>query len=252
MLYRLIIILFLVTSVYAGDIYKNWPPGRTEKLTYEIKTVRPRETTSYSYLDITRDTIDKEIFIVKQTIDIPGQKVKIVSEEKYKGSGFRLLSSENYFLFPPEAKDRMGADSLHVSAVLEGDTLDIKSSGSAAVSGKLYFPESSVSSAGSMLKSRNLDFTIGNYVDYKFVNLIQLTGQFYELADVRDSVVGETEVETPAGTFECYRVKNIVTGSVGYSYYDKNEYNIPVKTELVYERTGNPLMTLTLIKYEVQ
>lgn len=252
MLYRLIIILFLSASTFAGDIYKDWPPGRTERLAYEIKTVRPEETTSYSYLDITRDSIDKDIFTVKQSIDIPGQKVKIVSREKYRGPEFRLMSSENYFLLPPEAKEKMGTDSLHVSAVADGDTLDIKSNGSVVVPGKLYFPEGSVSSAGSMLKSRSLDFAISNFTDYKFVNLIQLTGQFYELVDVRDSVVGEVDIVTPVGEFECYRVKNIVPGAVGYSYYDKKKYNVPVKTELVYERTGNVLMSLTLIKYEVQ
>ena len=60
--------------------------------------------------------------------------------------------------------------------------------------------------------------------------------------------IGTENVTTPLGSFECYKVKNIVPGGFGYSYYTKDNEHLPVMTELIHPETGKPMSTVTLVK----
>lgn len=251
MIIRLIILLLMASSAIAGDLLENWPPGQTEKMSYEIRTFKPRETVSYRYIEITRSKTDSAIFTIKHTMELPDQDITIISLEKYRGEDFYFLESDNYFLFPESAKEKFGTDSLHIRAIRKGDSLKIKASGSPGVTGVISFPEGTTSNIGSLLLSRNMDFKVGNFNDINYVNIIKLSGQIPEIAKVRDSVIDVIEVFTPAGTFECYKVKNIVPETHGYTFYDKNNRHVMVKTEIVYAKNDNPYMTHTLTGYEV-
>jgi hypothetical protein len=250
MLLRLFTVILLAVPAISGEFFENWKPGKTEKMKFEIKTIRPMETTNYSYLETTRLEGDKLGFKVSLFLDIPGQKIKIYSNEVYEGENLRLVSSNNYFDYPQEFLERMQVDSALVDIVADGDSLKVKSNNKMARSGTIFYPENAITGLASSLKERSMNFEIGAVLKYQFVNLIQLTGREYSFYEVRDSVIELTAVNTPLGPFECYKVENTIAGTVSYIYYTSDSRHLPVKLEFLDPADNNITMTHTLIEYK--
>ncbi|MEW5925610.1 MAG: hypothetical protein AB1746_16630 [Candidatus Zixiibacteriota bacterium] len=250
MLKRVLFLLFLTSNLFAGDLLDNWAPGKTETMTYEIKTIVPRETINYNNVVITRPADNKDILSVKQTLDISNQGIKIVSEEIYAFKDLRLSSSVNHFFMPPVAVEKLGTDSLIVKANRKGDTLFITTNSDKVPPGSMPFTNNMTTTTGSQLFARNMDFTIGKNHKYSYVNLLRVSGQSFQMMEVTDSIVSIEKITTPLGTFDCYKVLNTVPGALGYSYYTTDSRHLPVLVELLYPETKEKVMTLTLQKYE--
>nr|MBN2276640.1 hypothetical protein [candidate division Zixibacteria bacterium] len=248
MIYRLLCLAIMISTAQASDFLDKWPTGKTESMTYEIRTFKPSETTNYNRVSITKG--NDGVFTVKQTMEIPGQKVKITSLEKYVGRNIRLISSENTFKFPEIMKEKLKTDSLVIKAKVVGDSLDITANADIVQVGKIAFGPDCVTSTGSQLMARSMDFEVGKTIKYSFVNLLQLSNQQFSPIEVIDSVVGRQQVTTPLGTFDCYKVSNTVPGTKGYSYYTADQVRLPVRIELVDPESEEILMTLILQNYE--
>jgi hypothetical protein len=130
------------------------------------------------------------------------------------------------------------------------DTLMVTANADIIQTGKIPIEGDYITGTGTQLLSRNMDFTTGSTSKYTFFNLLKLGEKPYMPVQATDSIVGKEEVETPAGTFECYKVKNIVPGIIGYSYYTTDNRHIKVKTELIDPQSGKVSMTHILQKYE--
>ncbi|UCD95320.1 MAG: hypothetical protein JSU69_04520 [Candidatus Zixiibacteriota bacterium] len=250
MIYRLLFLIFLGTAAVAGEFLDNWPPGKTEKLTYELKTLIPRETISYNHVEIVRSKDNQDIFIISQSLEIPHQSIRMVSIEKYDRRNIRLISSENHLKFPPQMKQRYGADSIVVKARTVGDSLKIVSSVEAIPSTTIPFPDDMITSTGSQLLARSMEFKTGGTLTYSYINLLILFDSQPVPQEVTDSVLDKESVSIALGTYECYKVKNTVPGSVGYSYYTADERRIPIKIVLMDPQGQKPSMTMILQKYE--
>lgn len=250
MLKRVLFLLLLSSNLYAGELMKNWAPGKTETMTYEIKTIVPRETINYNNVVITRPADNKDIINIKQTLDISNQDIKIVSEENYSFKDLLLNSSINYFYMPPAAIEKLGTDSLIVKANRKGDTLFITTNSEKVPPGSMPFSTDMTTTTGSQLFARNMDFTVGKSYTYSYINLLRVTGQSFQKMEVTDSVVAIEKVTTPLGTFDCYKVLNTVPGALGYTYYTTDPRHLPVLIELLYPETKEKVMSLTLQKYE--
>lgn len=250
MLKRVLFLLLLSSNLFAGDLLNNWTPGKTETMTYEIKTIVPRETINYNNVVITRPADNKDIINVRQTLDISNQNIKIVSEETYSFKNLLLNSSINHFYMPPVAVEKLGTDSLIVKANRKGDTLFITTNSEKIPPGSMPFSANMTTTTGSQLFARNMDFAVGKSYTYSYVNLLRLSGQSFQTMEVTDSVVSTEKITTPLGTFDCYKVMNSVPGAIGYSYYTTDSRHLPVLIELLNPSTNEQLMTLTLQKYE--
>ncbi|PKK83927.1 MAG: hypothetical protein CVT49_05745 [candidate division Zixibacteria bacterium HGW-Zixibacteria-1] len=250
MLIRVIFLLFLASNLFAGDLVDNWTPGKTEKMTYEIKTIVPKETINYNNVVISRPADNKDILNIKQTLDISNQSIKIVSEENYSFKDLRLISSINHFFMPPMAIERLGTDSLIVKATRKGDSLFITTNSDKVPPGSMPFIGEMTTTTGSQLFVRNMNFTVGKSYKYGYINLLRITGQSFQIMEVIDSVISQEKITTPMGTYDCYKVLNTVPGALGYSYYTTDARHIPVLIELLNPETKEQVMTLTLQKYE--
>jgi hypothetical protein len=250
MIYRLLILIILGTIASAGEFLDTWPPGKAEKLTYEIKTYIPRETVSTNHVDIVRPEDNKDILVITQNLEIPHQSIRMTSIERYDCRNIRLISSENHLKFPPQAKERFGTDSVIVRAKTVGDSLQIASNVDAVPSMTIPFPDDMITSTGSQLVARNMKFETGSSLRYSFINLLILFDSTPVPQEVTDSVLGKETVSIPLGTYECYKVKNTVPGGIGYSYYTTDERHIPIKIVLMDPREMKPSMTLILQKHE--
>ena len=69
------------------------------------------------------------------------------------------------------------------------------------------------------------------------MNLINLTGQPYEIQNVKDSVIGEENIALAFGSFDCYKVIKMMPNILGFTYYDKEEDHLPIMIE-AFDRTG--------------
>ena len=250
MIFRVLFLILLGTAAVAGEFLDNWPPGKTEKLTYELKTLMPGETTSYNHVEIVRSKDNQDIFIVTQNLDMPHQSVRMVSIEKYDRRNIRLISSENHLKFPPPAKQKYGTDSIVVKATTDGDSLKIVASVDAIPSTTIPFPDNTITSTGSQLMARSMEFKTGGTLTYSYVNLLILFDSQPVPQEVTDSVLARESVSIPLGEFECYKVRNTVPGSVGYSYYTADERHIPIKIVLMDPQGQEPFMIMTLQKHE--
>jgi len=250
MLIRILFLLFLASNLFAGELVDNWPRGKTEKMTYEIKTLKPRETINSNHVEITRSKDGKDIFVVDQTLHIPNQAVKIRSLEEYSAKNLLLLSSTNEFYLPPQAIQSLGTDSLIIKAIRKGDSLFIESNSDKAPAGAILAADDLTTSTGTQLVVRNMDFRKDQAYDYSFINLLRMTGQSFQPQSVHDSVISVVKITTPVGTFDCFKVSNQVPGAKGFSYYTTDSRRIPMLIELIDPQTDELIMTLTLQEYE--
>jgi len=251
MLVRLLFISLLAASTFAGDLFDNWPAGKTETLLYNINTIKPQKTSNSLKMTVTRTTAETPEFIIEQALDIINQGVSISVTETYTGKDLQLTKTTNLFRFPPEATAQLGVDSLVITGTREGDSLDITSTLPRMVPPcKVAMDKELVTSSGSLLTTRNMEFKKGTTRTFRFVNLLVLTGQVYSPVEIIDSVAGEMQVTVPAGTFDCYKVKNTSPGGFGYSYYSKDKGHAPVRTELIDPATNEVVMEVVLTKRE--
>jgi len=250
MLIRVIFLLLLASNLFAGELIDNWPRGKTEKMKYEIKTFKPRETVNYNYVEISRTKGDKDIFIVQQKLDMPSQQIKINSKEEYAAKDLRLLFSVNEFLLPERAIQTFGTDSLVIEGKRKNDSLYITSNAATAEISAIALEDRFTTSTGTQLIVRNTDFSEGMVYSYSWVNLLKFSGQAFQKQTANDSVTSIVAITTPVGTFDCFRVANIVPGAKGFSYYTTDNRHIPMLIELINPENDEILMTLTLQEYE--
>jgi hypothetical protein len=250
MIIRLLLVLLMATTVYASEFIDNWKPGKVEKLSYEVKTIVPRETFNYIDMTVTRKDGPKPIFVIDQKLTIPSQLVIMFSTETYAGENLQIVSSENRYKLPDKAAKKAGIDTLVIAGQADSGKFKISFNTDKAPGSVLPLDKPLVTTVGYRLVSRNMDFKVGNYSDYGFVNLLTISDSISEVPMVRDSIIGTQEVETPVGDFQCYKVKNSVSGIESYNYYTTDARHIPVKTEIVDDRNGELVMTVTLQKYE--
>jgi len=250
MLIRVLMLLLLASSLFAGELNDKWPPGKTEKMTYEIKILKPNEVINYNYVEITRSNDGKNIFHVRQTLEMPIQSIKIISEEKYSAGDLNLISSSNKFFLPPGALASLGVDTLVIEAVRKGDSLYITSNSDKGPSETLALESGVMTSAGSHLAIRDMNLETGRVYKYSYINLLRFTGKSYQIQDVTDSVLNIEKITTPIGTFDCYKVRNRIPGAVGFSYYTADYKHIPLLIELLDPESNETIMTLTLQEYE--
>ncbi|UCD17950.1 MAG: hypothetical protein JSV44_03325 [Candidatus Zixiibacteriota bacterium] len=251
MFLRLLITCLLTGSALAGNIFDSWKAGDAEKLYYDLNTLKPSKTTNTLEIEFARAKEKDSGFIVSQILKIPAQTITITSTEKYTDNDLNLISSENLIRLPAAAKDRFGTDSLVIKAVREKDSVAVTSNSATLVPPcKLPLNGGLITSTGSLLATRLIDFKPGATRTYRYVNLLILTGQIYSAIEITDSVMGEVEITVPAGTFDCYKVKNTSERGTGFSYYDKGGNHIPVRTELIDQMSGEPVMEVILKKIE--
>ncbi|HHI03224.1 MAG TPA: hypothetical protein ENL22_06860 [candidate division Zixibacteria bacterium] len=223
--------------VVAGNFTDNWPNGKTEKLQYEVITYGEQNNKGQNSITVTRTGGEDDIIIVTQHLNINNQAVIIKSNEKYDAQTFRLIQSDNYFYFGPEAKVNYGIDSLIVTARPDGESLEILASDTLAVSCRIPFYDNLVTGMGAMLLGRSCVFDTGWSQSYRQVNLINLTGEPYEIEKVTDSVIGEETITLAMGSFDCYKVMKIMPNIIGYTYYSKKNDHLPIMIE-AFDRTG--------------
>ncbi|MBN2226849.1 MAG: hypothetical protein JW763_05750 [candidate division Zixibacteria bacterium] len=251
MLVRLLVIVLLATTTFAGDLFKDWPRGMTEMLWYDINTIMPQKTTNSLEMKITKTTGDTPTFEINQNLKITNQNIDISVTEIYNGGDFQLAKTINCFQFPAELRTQLGIDSLVITGVRTGDSLDITSNSSRmAPPCKVPVDKGLVTSSGSLLTTRNMSFTVGETRTFRYINLLMLTGQIYTPLEITDSVVGDAHITVPAGTFDCYKVKNSVAGSYGYSYYSKEKGHPVIRTELIDPETSEIVMEVVLNRRE--
>ncbi len=250
MIIRMLLILILATAVNAGEFIDDWEPDKIEKLTYEIRTFQPSETVNYSDLEITRIKDKEPTFIVKQVLRIPSQAILIQSTETYAGENLQIVSSENSIKLPEQAAKKLEVDTLVIKARADKGELTISFNSHRLPRSVIPLTGPLTTTVGFRLVSRNMDFKIGNTFDYEFINLLTLADTISKAPKARDSIVGIEKIQTPVGSFECYKVKNMVSGSISYNYYTTDTRHIPVKTEIIDPRSGKLTMTLTLQKYQ--
>jgi len=210
MLIRVLMLLLLASSLFAGELNDKWPPGKTEKMTYEIKILKPNEVINYNY----------------------------------------VISSSNKFFLPPGALASLGVDTLVIEAVRKGDSLYITSNSDKGPSETLALESGVMTSAGSQLAIRDMNLETGRVYKYSYINLLRFTGKSYQIQDVTDSVLNIEKITTPIGTFDCYKVRNRIPGAVGFSYYTADYKHIPLLIELLDPESNETIMTLTLQEYE--
>jgi len=249
MFYRIVLtFLLLISSAFAADFQEILPAGKMEKMSYEIKTFKPQETVNFNDVKIASNR-DGTITI-NQTLEIPNQSVTIYSTEHYDGKSLRLMNSENSFKFPRQVSEKLKTDSLVIKAEITGDSMDITANADIIQVGKIPFRDDCITSTGSQLMARSMNFKIGQSKHYSFINLLMLSNKQFSQVSVVDSVIGREEVTTSLGTYDCYKVVNLVPGTKGYTFYTAGERHLPIKIELVDPANDEILMTLILKKYE--
>jgi hypothetical protein len=247
----LLLISLIITQPALGALIDHWPADRIEKLTYEITTHMPKETKNSLYVEIRRTNDSLPAFVMTQHLTIPLQSLEIYSVEKYDARSLQLLSSQNHFKIPDKAKEELGLDSVLVKAQPRDDSLVVTSNSFIAPAGRIPFSSDLITTSGALLVSRNMDFEVGRSVSYQYINLLKLGSSEIKPVNATDSVIGVQTISTPAGRFECFKVKNTVAGGTyGYSYYTKEQPHLPVRTELVDPQSGNISMSIILLKSE--
>ena len=247
MLIRLIILLLLSANLFAGDLVKNWPVGKKVTYDYNIKTYQPKETNNHSTLTVTKKA--DSLLVINQSIEIKAQSVIINSAEQYIGSDHKFKSSDNEIIIPNTHGQEIGHDTIMVTANDMGNG-KIKIVGNRNDIITSYINnENLLTGTGALLYTRNMNFTVGSSATYNFVNFYQVAKEKeFHTIQVKDSVVGIENVTTSLGSFECYKVKNIVPGGFGYTYYSNDENHLMIKSELMHPETGEPMSTVTLVK----
>jgi hypothetical protein len=251
MFIRLACILLLALSAVAGDFLARWPDGKTEKLYFEVTTFVPVEMKASTSMEITKSGGAQPTFTINQIFDIPAQQIKIKSVEKYRGNGLRFESANNSFKFPEEAKTQLGTDTVHLTAIAVGDSIEINSNApKLAPAGKIAHTENLSTSVGAILASRDFDFKIGAVKKYNEVDFLTFNGMPFHPTEDIDSVMGEQEITVPAGTFACYKLISQDPLAISYTYFTKDERRMPVMLEIYRAADTLQVVKMVLQKYE--
>jgi len=250
MIYRLILICLLAAGVSAESIIDVFPAGKTQKLSYEIFVPEVNQTNSLE-IEITRSKGSDPIFTIYQAIDIPSQKITLKSTEKYKGAELALISSENIIKLPPEAKRIQGTDSIAVHAIREKDSIIVSSNVPKMIpDSRIPADNNFITSVGSMLSSRTIEFKPGVTRTFSYSNFLLITGQPFSANVIIDSVIGLEKVIVPAGEFECYKVQSKSSGMTTFTYFSNDKNRIPVKTEVMDPTGEKSALVIKLKKIE--
>jgi len=233
MLLRLMFILILASSLSAGELTDNWDSGKGESYEYQIFSYQPSEVENRSLLSINRSKSDPDVFDIFQEVKVLRQNVSFISMERYQADNLELVSSLNLILnFNQEADGSLLTDTIKIDAKAENGYLNVTCSKPDITPQKVK-TDSLLTSIGTFFKMRDHDFKIGESRKYYSLNFLVIYGnQPLTPYQVVDSVIGIEKVTTLAGDFECYKVKNSVAGSYGYTYYAKDHMNLPVLVEL--------------------
>ncbi|MCX6828077.1 MAG: hypothetical protein NT002_02170 [candidate division Zixibacteria bacterium] len=251
MIIRLLCLFLLAVATMAGPFSANWPAGKSEKLDYDMTIYVPSEITNHVHIEITKSTGPAPAFTLVQTLDVPSQSMKVKTTEKYRAEDMKFISSENFFKLPPEAVAQLGTDSILITAKAVKDSIEIVSSSPIIPSGTLYFPANLTTSVGAALTSRNSEFKTGTTRKFNMVNFISFTGQPVTVFEEGDSVLTDTTITTPAGTFKCAKVRSLGdVGAINFTYYCREKNNLPVMFEATDPSSGKPVAKLVLQKIE--
>jgi hypothetical protein len=234
----------------AENFTDSRPRDRLEKLKYNIITYQPSENKGTSELSILRSFENRPVLYVTQILNISEGTLVITTKEKYYADSLSLIMSENYFSFSPAVMVHYGTDTLEITARPKGDSLEIISTDTLAISGSLPLAGNLVTGIGAMLNGRNGSFEIGHTRKYRQVNLINLTGQKFRAQAITDSVVSREKVALAIGNFDCYKVMKIMPGLIGYTYYSTDSNHIPIMID-AFDSTGTDrIMNIYLTNYE--
>lgn len=253
MIARMIIVFcLLAVSAQAGDLTKNWSIGHSETLTFDINVYSPKKVTNTLTVTFTRQENNegKPVFSLDQKIEVHDQEITLLSKEIYEGNDLEFVMSRNTIMYPQELTEKMGTDSLSIWADVRDDSLQVRSDHTAAPPTSMPVYDGLITTAGSLLTSRSKNFTPGSRNEFAFVNLLLLTGKPFQAYPAADSVIGLDTITVPAGTFECYKVRNDVSGAYGYSYFATDSLYTPIKTEMLNINTGETITELVLTKKE--
>jgi hypothetical protein len=242
--------MLIAAMTSASNLGTDWPGGKAEKLTYEIKVTQPMPMTNTLVIEISKSSGPRAVFSINQTLQIPSQNVTVKAFEKYNAADLRLISCENYFKLPAQAAEQLGTDSISIHAVPRGDSLEIISNVSIIPSQTVAVPRDIVTSVGASLFMRGIDFKIGNSVKFNEIDLISLMSQNFTPAIQEDSVIGEIAVTVPAGTFDCFKTKNVLGAMFGYGYYTKDKNHIPIMLEIIDTASNKQMAVISLLKVE--
>jgi len=245
----LILSLILCMSVQAIDLAEKWPDGKTEKISYDLVTYKPQQTSNSIDVELSYDN-KKNIFTYHQVLTITAQNIQMESVEKYKGDDLKFISSVNNINLPPRILEELGADSLVIQAHSDGDSIVIHNNLDPANKVAYDHPAGFTTSVGSLLATRGMDFKPDRTFEYTFINLLAPSQGKYPAIESTDSVIQIETVTVPAGTYECYKVQNKTSGSTGFSFYAKELRNLPVNTKLI-DSEGSVVMELKLKEYKL-
>ncbi len=241
--------LALATPLWGQNFASDWPVGKTQRMEYALTAFYPNYGTSHNTVEITRIGNDTAFLAVRQIIDMADQKVRIVSEEQYDVSG-KLRHSLNTFYLPPEIAESLGRDTILITAWPEGDFLVIQSPKSPDSLIRIPGGADLVTGIGAILRARNAVFSLNEKREYRQVNLIMLSEENFEAVTVSDSVVAEETVSTTIGEFECLKVLKDLPDQYAYTYYSKNDRNLPVMIEGFDKKSLQRTMNITLVVYQ--
>jgi hypothetical protein len=251
MIIRLLCLFLLAVAALAGPFSANWPAGKSEKLDYDMTIFAPSEITNYVHIEITKSAGPAAAFTMIQTLDVPSQSMKVKTIEKYRVADMQFISSENFFKLPPEAMAQLGTDSILVTAKAVQDSVEVTSSSPIIPSGKFYLPANLTTSVGAALTSRNSEFKAGTTRKFNMVNFVSFTGQPVTVFEEGDSVLTDTTITTPAGTFKCVKVRSLGdVGAINFTYYCREKNNLPVMFEAIDPTSSKPVARLVLRKLE--
>lgn len=251
MFIRLACIMLLALSAAAGDFLAAWPDGKSEKLYYEVTTYVPVEMKASTTVEISKSGGAIPVFSVNQTFDIPMQQININSQEKYNGNNLRFASSENLLKFPEQAKAQLGTDTVRLSAVARGDSVDISSNVPRyAPPGKIPMSDNLTTSVGTILAARDFDFRLGAVKKYNEVDLLTFNGRPFNAVEDIDSVAAEQDITVAAGTFSCYQLVSSGPTAISYTYFSKDERHLPVLFEIFRADDTMKVVRMELQKFE--
>jgi len=249
MIIKMLILFLLPAMILAGEGFVDLAPGETEMMHFQLVTFEPGYSKADNELVIQITDEVRPSLILTQTIDMKEQETKIVTVEKYVAETFELIESKTYLQFPPEAVEKIGAESLEISARPENGKLIIKSNFPTIPPAEIEMGEDLYTGIGSMVLARGRDFELDKAYRYRQINLVNISGEAFIPVDVVDSVVSVDEfVTTPLGEYECYKVLKILPDLAAFTYYTRDKM-IPVLVEAYNRETGQMSMNITINGY---
>ncbi len=249
MKYKLLILVLLPAVLLAGDYFVGLKPGESEIMHFQLVTFQPGYSKADNELIVQLTDEPSPTLILTQTIDMTDQKTRIVTVEKYVAETYELLESKTLLQFPPEAVEKIGAESLEITARPKNGNLEIKSNFTSIPPAEVKMDNDLYTGIGSMILARRRKFELNKAYRYRQINLVNISGEPFTPVDVVDSVVSDDEyVSTPLGDYECYKVLKILPNLAAYTYYSKDNM-IPVLVEAFNREDGQRSMNITIDGY---